>query len=349
LSTIIRTLIVDDSAFVRKMVREMLSRSPFIEVVGTARDGAEALEMVETLKPDVVTCDLIMPVCDGVSFVRQQMERHPIPILLLTSTPEDGERAMEAMEAGAVDLVQKPTAMASHEILSIHSELIDKVKSAARATPGVPASVPAPALLTLAADIDFRARYLRFDVLLIGLSTGGPQAIRHIMAALPANFPIPIGIVVHMPVGYTELLAQKLNEISPLTVVEARDGEEMLPGKAVVARAGRHLCFRRGVNESITCRLASSPIDTPHRPSVNTLFQSGAETYGSRVLGVVMTGMGSDGTEGAAWIKAQGGTVLTEAEESCVVYGMPRSVVEAGLSDAVAPLGGMAELILRNL
>jgi two-component system, chemotaxis family, protein-glutamate methylesterase/glutaminase len=344
MSSIIRTLIVDDSAFVRKVVREMLSRSPFIDVVGTARDGEEALDLVESLKPDVVTCDLLMPKCDGVTFVRRQMERRPIPILLLTATPEDGEMAVEAMEAGAVDIVRKPTALASHEILTIQSELIDKVKSSARA------SMKGHLLHTpVLVEPSLAPHNLKADIVLIGLSTGGPQAIRRILAALPADFPVPVAIVVHMPVGYTEFLARKLDEISHLTVVEATEGEPLVAGRAVLAKAGRHLCFRRKPGGLVVAHLPTRPTDSPHRPSVDALFQSGAEVFGERVLAVVMTGMGSDGRQGAAWVKAQGGTVLTEAEESCVVFGMPRSVVEAGLSDAAIPLSEMARAIINRI
>jgi two-component system chemotaxis response regulator CheB len=182
----------------------------------------------------------------------------------------------------------------------------------------------------------------------MGISTGGPQGLKVIIPQLPADLPVPVALVMHMPIGYTELYAQKLNDISALHVVEASEGQVVEPGMVFIAPAGRHLSFVKSGGTVLT-HLDLRPLDTPHRPSVDALFQSAAETYGDRVLGVVMTGMGSDGRDGAAWIKARGGCILTESEETCVVYGMPRSVVEAGLSDAVVPLSRMAREIMERI
>jgi two-component system chemotaxis response regulator CheB len=321
----------------------MLSRSPFIEVVGVARDGKEALEMVEELKPDVVTCDLQMPLMDGVRFVREQMSRRPLPILILTASSVDAEGTLEAMEAGAVDFVQKPTALANEEILSIRDGLVEKVKEAAKATLH---ARPEPVALL---PVSSKPRQTKIDLVVIGISTGGPQALRYLIPQFPADFPVPIAIVLHMPVGYTQPYAQKLGEISKIRVKEAREGEPFIAGQALIAQAGRHLLVRRTHNGHAIVQLSLQPIDLPHRPAADILFQSAAEVYGNRVLGVVMTGMGYDGREGAAWIKAKGGTILTEAEESCVIYGMPRSVVEAGLSDGAIPLNQMARAITERL
>ena len=183
----------------------------------------------------------------------------------------------------------------------------------------------------------------------LGISTGGPHALKYLIPQLPADFPVPVAMVLHMPVGYTELYARSLDNLSPLRVVEAREGEPVNPGTVLLAPAGRHLLLRRGADGRVIAQLDTRPFDTPHRPAVDVLFQSAAEVFGERVLGVVMTGMGADGKQGAAWIKAQGGCVLTEAESSCVVYGMPRAVAEAGLSDASVPLGEMARTILERL
>ena len=180
------------------------------------------------------------------------------------------------------------------------------------------------------------------DVVVIGISTGGPQALKQLVPQLPADFPAPVAMVMHMPVGYTEMYARKLDELSPLEVREAHEGDVLRAGLALLAPAGRHLTFRRLADGSVAAHLDSKPFETPHRPSVDVLFQSAAEVYGERVLGVVMTGMGSDGRAGAAWIKAQGGLIYTESEETCVVYGMPGSVAEAGLSDMSVPLDRMA-------
>ena len=340
MSEIVRVLVVDDSAYVRKVVSEMLSRSPFVEIVGVARDGAEALERAAELTPDVITCDLNMPVLDGVGFIRAQMARAPVPIVVISIAAGAGEQVLAALDAGAVDFVQKPTALATERLMEMADELVDKVKAAARSPRRVPpAARPAPL-----AGHPSRGT---FDIVVIGVSTGGPQALKQLVPSLPADFPVPIAMVMHMPLGYTEMYARKLDEMAPLTVVEAQDGTPVAGGTVLLAPAGRHLKFRR--DGQVRAHLDVLPLDTPHRPSVDALFHSAADVFGARVLGVVMTGMGSDGRDGAAWIKARGGCILTEAEESCVVYGMPRSVVEAGLSDAQVPLDQLAQAIMERV
>ena len=340
----IRTLIVDDSAFVRKVVREMLSQSPRIEVIGTAGDGEEALRKVEELKPDVVTCDLHMRGVDGVTFVRQQMARSPVPILILTSASSDAEAVLEAMSGGAVDFIRKPSALANDDLLRIRGELIAKVEAAAQAPlqnlrPPLPNAVATKLVL----------RRATVDVVVLGISTGGPQALRYLIPQLPADLPVPLLIVLHMPVGYTALFAAKLAEISALKVLEVREGTALHAGTAYVAQAGRHLTLRQNGAGEIIAHLPMKPLEKPHRPSVDVLFLSAAALFKSRVLAIVMTGMGDDGKEGAAAIKAQGGRVLTEAASSCIIYGMPRCVDEAGCSDGSVPLIGMAQAILENL
>ncbi len=344
--SIIRTLIVDDSAFVRKVVREMLSRSPHIEVVGMARNGEDALQMVEDLKPDVVTCDLTMPELDGVGFVRKQMARRPVSILILTASPQDAELVLEALQAGAVDFMQKPTALATDDLLGMREELIQKVKDAALAGRPVPLPSPAPAAEP---PVQRSQAAQKVDVVVLGISTGGPQALRYLLPQFPADFPVPLVMVLHIPVGYTALFAEKLAEISSLSVKEAYEGCVVQGREALLAPAGHHLYFKRNSSGQVVVQLSLQPTNQPHRPSVDVLFQSAAETYRGRVLGVVMTGMGNDGKQGAAWIKAQGGTILTESENSCVIYGMPRSVVEAGLSDAAVPLESMTKEICKRI
>ncbi|WP_439621884.1 chemotaxis-specific protein-glutamate methyltransferase CheB [Gemmata sp.] len=340
---IVRVLIVDDSAYVRQAVRQMLARSPFIEVVGAARDGEEALELVEELRPDVVTLDLNMPRSDGLDFLRKQLARRPVPVVILSSASESGELVVRALDAGAVAVVQKPTALATEKVFGIADDLVATVKAvaAARVRPGGPAAAPRGPVPT--------PRPVRTDVLVIGVSTGGPHALKRLIPQLPADFPVPIAMVLHMPVGYTELFARSLGEVSRVAVAEARDGDVFRPGLALLAPAGYHLSCARGADGRAVARLGILPMDTPHRPAADVLFRTAADVFGERTLAVVLTGMGSDGTQGAAWIKAQGGRVFTEAEDTCVVYGMPRSVVEAGLSDRVVPLDKMAESILGAL
>jgi two-component system chemotaxis response regulator CheB len=340
MTEIVRVLVVDDSAYVRKVVTEMLSRSPLVEIVGTAREGAEALALAEELHPDVITCDLNMPIMDGVEFVRAQMAKRPVPILIISIAAGAGEQVLAALDAGAVDFVQKPTALATERLMDMADELVDKVKSAAASRQ--------PSRVETVAVRPAPARRGSVDVVVIGISTGGPQALKQVIPLLPADCPVPIAMVLHMPVGYTEMYARKLDEMCSLHVVEAEGGQAVEPGTVYLAPAGRHLTFRREEGRVVT-HLDVRPLDTPHRPSVDALFHSAADVYGERVLGVVMTGMGNDGREGAAWIKARGGGILTEAEESCVVYGMPRAVVEAGLSDEAVPLRRMAEAILERI
>ena len=338
---IIRVLVVDDSAYVRKVVSQMLARSPFIEVIGTARDGAEALEMAAEQRPDVITCDLNMPVMDGIAFVRTQMARRRVPIIIISVAAESAEQVLAALDAGAMDFVQKPTALATERLLDMSDELVAKVKAAAQsAAPAAAAASPVERIVHRNAQ--------PIDVVVMGVSTGGPQALKRLIPRLPPTFPVPVLIVMHMPVGYTSLYAEKLNEISPLKVIEATGDDPVEPGIVILARAGMHLSLVR-VDGRVTTRLDIKPLDTPHRPAVDVLFRSAADVFGDSVLGVVMTGMGSDGREGSAWIKARGGCILTEAEESCVVYGMPRAVVEAGVSDQSVPLDGLADAILDQV
>jgi two-component system, chemotaxis family, protein-glutamate methylesterase/glutaminase len=341
---IVRALVVDDSAYTRKAVREMLSRSPYVEVVGAARDGLEALEMAEQLRPDVVTCDLVMPRLDGPGFVRQQMARRPLPILIFSMTQEDAELAMQALDAGAVDFVQKPTTLANENLYQVRDELIEKVKAAGQAPPAALRPSTHVGSLTLP-----RRRTGRVEIVVVGISTGGPQALRGMLPQLPADLPVPLVIVLHMPVGFTAIYAAKLNDLCALKVKEAAEGDPLEAGQCLIAPAGMHLSFEKATHGLVTTHLDYKPMGAMHRPSVDVLFQSAATVYGEGVLGVVMTGMGNDGKEGAAWIKAQGGTILTEAEESCVIYGMPRSVVEAGLSDRVVPLAQLPQTILDFL
>ncbi len=344
---IVRVLVVDDSAYVRKVLKQMLSRSPFIEVVGTARDGIEALELVEQLHPDVVTTDLIMPNMDGVEFLREQMKRHPVPTIVVSIANEGGEMALEALDAGAIDFVQKPTALATEKVFEISNELIQKVKAAASVS--LKRLVPVSTNATISTPLIRSPRSGLIEIVVLGISTGGPQALTFLIPQLPANLPVPIAIVLHMPIGYTEMFAHRLNEISPLEVSEAREGEAVKAGKVFVAPAGRHLSFIRKLDGTVVTHLDARPFDTLHRPSVDVMFQSAAEVFRDRVLGIVMTGMGSDGKQGTAWIKAQGGLIFTEAEETCIVYGMPRSVDEAGLSDKSVPLDQIATAILEVL
>ena len=301
---------------------------------------------VEELSPDVVTLDLIMPELDGVGFLLEQMARKPLPVVVVSIASESGEKALQALDAGAVDFVQKPTALATEKVLEIRDELIRKVKTAA--------GVPVQRLIQHYEPVEEppigrQQGKTKADAVVIGISTGGPHALKMMIPQFPADFPVPMAVVLHMPVGYTELFARQLDQISFLKVKEAEDGDPFVPGGLLVAPAGRHLTLRRAGNGLVKAHLDARPFDTLHRPSVDVLFESSARVFENRTLGVVMTGMGSDGLEGSKAIRERGGRILTESEETCVVYGMPRSVKEAGLSDREFPLNKMARAIMDGI
>jgi two-component system, chemotaxis family, protein-glutamate methylesterase/glutaminase len=340
---ILRVVVVDDSAYVRKVIKQMLTRSPFIEVVGTARSGEEALEIVADLRPDVVTLDLIMPGMGGIGFIREQMARAPIPILVVSIASETSQLVLEALDSGAIDFVQKPSALASEKVFEMSDDLIEKVKAAGSVQLTGVKSAAAERISTPVSGMKTKSKLI--DIVVIGISTGGPQALKQLIPAFPADFPLPIALVMHMPVGYTELYAKRLDELSALSVYEAQEGSPVRSGEVLIAPAGRHLTFNRA-GSNVVAHIDARPFDTLHRPSVDLLFRSAAETYNASVLGVIMTGMGDDGKDGASWIRRKGGIVFAEAEESCVVYGMPRAVIEAGLATRTIPLKGMAQGIL---
>jgi two-component system chemotaxis response regulator CheB len=343
----IRVLVVDDSAFARKVLREVLGADPSIAIVGIARDGLDALEKIVELRPDVVTLDLVMPNLDGLGVLRALREQMALDVLVphvlvVSMADHASELGLAALEAGAVDIVQKPTSLATDRLYEMAAELIAKVKVAA-AVRRRPARSPTP----LPGTSPFTKGPSK-RIVVIGASTGGPQALTRLLTELPADFPLPLAIALHMPPGYTEALAARLDRTCAISVAEASEGLELRPGLAVVARAGMHLKLVAG-RDAVTARLDVSPITKPHRPSVDVLFETAAAVYGAGTLGVVLTGMGDDGLEGARAIRGAGGVVLTEDEASCVVYGMPRSVQEAGLSSLVVSLERMAAAIQRHI
>ena len=339
----IRVLVVDDSAFARKVLRQVLANAG-LEVVGTARDGLDALEKVAELAPDVLTLDLVMPGLDGLGVLRALASMPSAPrVVVVSSTGEESELAVSALQAGAVDLVHKPTALATDRLYELGAELVAKVNTAARAVvrPGMePPAVIKPELGP--APAPWR------QLVAVGTSTGGPAALTQLLSMLPADFPAPLVLALHIPPGYTDALARRLDGHSALEVVEASDGVELRPGRAVLARSGMHLKVERD-GERAWAVLDRLPMNTPHHPSVNVLFESVAAGWGADAVGLVLTGMGDDGLVGAGAIRAAGGHVLTESASSCVVYGMPRVVDEAGLSSGSASLKELPALLERFL
>jgi two-component system chemotaxis response regulator CheB len=341
----IRVLVVDDSAFARKVLREVLS-SAQMDVVGTARDGLEALEKIVELKPDVLTLDLMMPNLDGVGVLKAMPPVDPPRVVVVSMSGAESALGIEALHLGAIDIVQKPTALATDRLYELGAELREKVMAAAYARPSAPEANAAARAVLVEPAVHSAAATV--DLVVIGTSTGGPQALTRLLTALPANFPVPLAIALHIPEGYTQGLAQRLDDRSQITVKEASEGMELRAGLAVLAPGGKHLRFATAAS-GLVVRLAGDREGAMHVPSVDVLFESAALEAQSRVLAVVLTGMGNDGLAGSRRLRAAGARIITEAESSCVVYGMPRSVHEAGLSNEVATLDGMAAAIVRNV
>jgi two-component system chemotaxis response regulator CheB len=336
----VRILVVDDSAFARKVLREVLQTSPSLEVVGTARDGLDALAKIDELDPDVVTLDLVMPNFDGLQTLGALAGRERPKVVVVCMADVDSELALSALAAGAVDVVHKPTALATERLYELSHELVFKVRAAAAAR-----RVPAQAI-EIGARLPTLTTYRgALDILVIGASTGGPQAIERVLKGLPANFPAPVAVVVHLPLAFTESYAERLNNDCALSVVEAYEGVRLRPGQVVIARGGSHLVLKRDA-AGIYGSTSNEPISL-HRPSVDELFLSAARVAGRRALGVVLTGMGDDGLVGSRALKAAGGELLVEAESTAVVYGMPRVVMEAGLARAQHRVGDIAAAILN--
>lgn len=330
-----RVLIVDDSAFVRTVLSRVLKSSGNIDVVGTARDGDDALEQISRLDPDIVTLDLNMPNRDGLGVLRELQGRARPRVIIVSVSTIDSTQAVEALALGAVDLVTKPSALASDRLYEISNDVTAKILAAApRAQPTHVASAAVRPTET-------------GDLVMIGTSTGGPQALTRVLSALPGDLGAAVAMVLHIPVGFTEALAKRLDSGSALEVVEAYDGIRLMPGRAVLARAGMHLKIER-VDDHYVGRLDPLPLES-HVPSVNELFTSGARAAGKHSIGVVLTGMGEDGLTGARAIAAAGGSLITESASTSVVYGMPRAVYEAGLGATSKSIDEVAQEIVGRV
>jgi two-component system chemotaxis response regulator CheB len=344
----IRVLVVDDSAFARKVIRQSLEAAADIEVVGIARDGLDALEKIAELKPDVVTLDLVMPQLDGLGVLAALPRRGPPKVIVVTTAEHDSGLGIAALEAGAVDLVHKPTALATDRLYELGRELIEKVHAAAQARPTRPGPVNRSEPDWQAETSPRQAAPHATELVVVAASTGGPQALRILLRKLPADFLVPMAVVVHMPVGYTAAFAQRLDGECAIHVEEAESGTPFRPGVVLIARAGTHLkVAKRG--GALHALLDPFPSGTPHRPSADVLFSSAVVAVGRAVLGVVLTGMGNDGLQGSRDIVVAGGRVITEAESSCIVYGMPRAVEEAGLSTRAVTIQRVAAAIAELL
>ncbi len=332
----IRVLVVDDSAFMRKALSMMLERDAEVRVIDTARDGQQALDKIAEHDPDVVTMDIEMPRMDGLTALRRIMDETPRPVLMVSSLTRDGaEATVKAMEAGAVGFLPKQRSRVSLKITEIEDDLVQRIKSAARSNTRV-LQRRFGALAKRCNDGEaFVFRHAQ--LIAIGVSTGGPFALQRVIPTLPADLPVPVAIVQHMPPHFTRSLANRLDANSALDVVEAEDGMPLEAGTVAIAPGGHHMVFRSGAQATIV-KTPEEPEDTLHRPSVDVMMTSASEHFNGRVLGLIMTGMGKDGLNGAAAIKERGGRIMAQDEESSVVYGMPRAVAEAGVTDCVLPM-----------
>lgn len=343
----IRVLVVDDSAFARRALQRMLETDSDIEVIGTARNGEQALQLVDRLNPDVITLDIMMPGMDGLTVLRKLMHTHPVPVVLVSSLSRDSIiHGLTALESGAVDIVEKPTSLASDELYQLVDELVAKVKAASRLKgvlrlPRVSTRVPVRQYAGTAAPS-------RADVVAIGSSTGGPTALMSLLPQLPADFPAAILIAQHMPKAFTAPFAERLNSNCALIVREARNGEEVKPGVVLIAPGDRHMVVQRS-SMGIVVRTTKEPRNAPCVPSVDVLFESVANVYGQRAIGVILSGMGRDGAIGMRAIKERGGQTIAQDEATSTIFGMPKAAIDMGVVDAVVPIERIPEELTNRI
>lgn len=366
----VKVLVVDDSGFFRRRVSEILSSDPAIQVVGTATNGKEAIELAQSLKPDVITMDYEMPMMDGITAVRHIMQRCPTPVLMFSSLTHEGARVtLDALDAGAVDYLPKNFEDISRNPEKVKQMLCEKVHTISRSNRrfssygSTPAAAPAPAPAPVAATASSlhgshaaptrpapapmpartpasshaaapsspAPKRKNYKLVAIGTSTGGPVALQRVLTQLPANFPAPIVLIQHMPAAFTKAFAERLDKLCRITVKEAEDGDVLRPGLALLAPGGKQMM----VDGRGTVKILPGDERLNYKPCVDITFGSAAKSYGDKVLAVVLTGMGADGREGARLLKQGGSHIWAQDEASCVIYGMPMAIVKANLADAV--------------
>jgi two-component system chemotaxis response regulator CheB len=348
----VKVLIVDDSAFMRNALSNMLSSDHEIQIIGTARDGIEAIEKVASLNPDIVTMDVEMPRMDGIAALKHIMESNPVPVIMVSSlTVEGAKTTLDALELGAVDFIPKNLSELSINIVKIREILIDKIKQIARK--GIvkkrirPATAPVRHI-EIPKSMPVRTTgERRVGVVAIGTSTGGPKALQDIIPNLPKDFPTPIVIAQHMPPNFTGTFAERLNQLSQITVKEAEDGEALKNGVAYIAPGRGHMRLKRPRGLETIVTISENKEEFIYRPSVDALMLSVSELFPGRSLGVILTGMGNDGCKGLIALKKSGGRIFAQNEETCVVYGMPKAVVDAGIADKVLSIEEMAGEIVN--
>jgi two-component system chemotaxis response regulator CheB len=370
----IKVLVVDDSAFFRRQITKILEEDPQITIIDTAVDGRDAVEKASKLHPDVITMDVEMPVMNGIDATREIMQKNPIPILMFSSLTVDGAKStLDALSAGAVDflpkrfeditlnkedakkiLCERVRAIAGQRVAKINA-LYSKPPAPKPAAPksGVASAAPAPTAQPTPATprpaaASSGAKKGHFSVVAIGTSTGGPIALQNVLTHLPKSFPLPILLVQHMPGTFTPAFAHRLNEMCEIGVKEAQDGDVLEPGKAYLAPGGKQMTIKKRGAQAVISISEAAPAQT-YKPCVDITFKSVAESFPNSTLAIVLTGMGADGREGARLLKQGGSTVWAQNEATCVVYGMPAAIVDAGLADKVLGLPDIGEAIAHEV
>lgn len=348
----IRVLVTDDSAFMRKSISILLESDPEIQVIDTAVDGLDALDKIKRLKPDVVTLDIEMPKMDGITALGKIMKECPTPVIMVSSlTTEGADITLKALGMGAVDFIPKASSFVSISITSIKQELLRKVKGIHKNKSVInrvnylnrPSKFTPNKNLQSKHTNNIPSRIYR--ALAIGISTGGPISLQKVIPFLSEKIKIPIFVVQHMPPKFTKSLADRLNVLSKLEVKEAADGEVVRNGVVYIAPGGNHMTLKRDKLNNTTIQVSELPDDVINRPSVDIMMESVQSIYGKNMLGVIMTGMGKDGLKGVKKLKSIGGYCIAQNEESCVVYGMPRAIIDNGLADVVASLDDIPKII----
>lgn len=345
----IRVLVVDDSTFIRKVISRILEKDQGIQVVGTADNGVEALEKIEALRPDVVTMDVEMPRMNGIEALKKIMSTRPLPVIMLSGLTQEGANiTLDALNMGACDFITKDSGNAGVGLFKIEDELLRKVKDVARRKVRLPAPKPEIQINKRSAvERNAAAGNGEHEIVSLGASTGGPPALQHILTSLSSSFPVPLVIAQHMPKLFTQSFAERLNHLSQITVKEAENREPLKPGVALIAPGDSHMAVRRKGKETFVELVADDRYI--YRPSVDLLMDSVARAYDSKVVAVILTGMGSDGLAGFREIKSRRGYIIAQDEETCVVYGMPRVVIEARLAHTVLPIQKIPEEIVKVL
>lgn len=360
----IRALVADDSAFMRKLIQEILLASNQIEIIGTARNGKDVIEKIRSLKPDVVTMDIEMPVMNGIEALKIIMKDTPVPIVMLSSTTQSGaENTLLAMQYGAVDFIAKPSGPISLDLQKIERTIIEKVVAASKANikglslTAVDEKLSSPHLLNRSKiELGQISRPMndRFEwegaakkIVCIGTSTGGPRALQNVLIKLPENIDAPIVVVQHMPPGFTKSLANRLNSLSKITVKEAEHGEVLRKGTAYIAPGGYHLLIKKSVGGPIV-HLEQSEPRNGHRPSVDVMFESLCQLTDYAKIAVIMTGMGSDGSEGLIQLNKTGRMkAIAESQETSIVFGMPKAAISTSLVSEVENVENIASTIMK--